>query len=56
MNANDSRSSKMAVGKSKRVGKKGNKKKVGDFMLKKEWYDLKPPAYFNNVRAPLLEL
>jgi len=38
----------MAVGKSKRVMKKGAKKKVGDFMLKKEWYDIKPPTYFDN--------
>jgi len=37
----------MAVGKSKRVGKKGAKKKIGDFMTKKEWYDVKPPTYFS---------
>jgi len=36
----------MAVGKSKRVVKKGAKKKTGDFMLKKEWYDLRAPSYF----------
>eukprot|EP00042_Codosiga_hollandica_P010960 m.24350 g.24350 ORF g.24350 m.24350 type:complete len:285 (-) comp36086_c0_seq1:51-905(-) len=38
----------MAVGKSKRVVKKGAKKKTGDFMLKKEWYNLRAPSFFGN--------
>ena len=36
-----------------KIGKKGAKKKVGDFMLKKEWYDVKPPTYFGKVCAQL---
>jgi len=36
----------MAIGKSKKVGKKKGGKKVIDPMLKKEWYDFKAPAPF----------
>jgi small subunit ribosomal protein S3Ae len=35
----------MAVGKGKKF-KKGSKKKVVDIFTKKEWYDVKAPAYF----------
>lgn len=42
----------MTVGKTqKKISKKGAKKKTGDFMLKKEWYDVKPPSYFGKVSA-----
>ena len=45
----------MTVGKTqKKISKKGAKKKVGDFMLKKEWYDVKPPTYFSKVGYALL--
>ncbi|KAI1730940.1 ribosomal s3Ae family domain-containing protein [Ditylenchus destructor] len=36
----------MAVGKNKKMGKKGNKKKVIDPFTRKEWYDIKAPAMF----------
>uniref|UniRef100_A0A7E4WCW7 Small ribosomal subunit protein eS1 n=1 Tax=Panagrellus redivivus TaxID=6233 RepID=A0A7E4WCW7_PANRE len=36
----------MAVGKSKKMVKKGNKKKVIDPFLRKEWYDVKAPSIF----------
>jgi len=38
----------MAVGKNKRVGKKGGKKRIGDPFAKKEWFNLKAPAPFRN--------
>jgi len=38
----------MAVGKNKRVGKKGGKKKIGDPFAKKEWFSVKAPAPFRN--------
>jgi len=43
----------MTVGKNKRLGKKkGQKgKKIIDPFAKKEWYDIKAPAIFNNTRV-----
>lgn len=38
----------MAVGKNKKMGKKGNKKKAVDPMTRKDWYGIKAPAMFNN--------
>lgn len=38
----------MAVGKNKKMGKKGAKKKVIDPFTRKEWYDVKAPAMFAN--------
>lgn len=38
----------MAVGKSKKIIKKGTKKKVIDPFTRKEWYDVKAPAMFTN--------
>ncbi len=37
----------MAIGKSKKLGKKGHKKNVIDPLSRKEWYDLKAPVPFN---------
>eukprot|EP00998_Keelungia_sp_KM082_P007130 NODE_3341_length_908_cov_211.851472_g3319_i0.p1 GENE.NODE_3341_length_908_cov_211.851472_g3319_i0~~NODE_3341_length_908_cov_211.851472_g3319_i0.p1 ORF type:complete len:288 (-),score=89.61 NODE_3341_length_908_cov_211.851472_g3319_i0:43-822(-) len=36
----------MAVGKNKKLGKKGGKKRLLDCMLKKEWFDVVAPAAF----------
>jgi len=38
----------MAVGKNKRVGKKGGKKRIGDPFAKKEWFNIKAPNPFRN--------
>jgi|UniRef100_A0A914CLI0 small subunit ribosomal protein S3Ae len=38
----------MAVGKNKKMGKKGAKKKAVDPFTRKEWYDIKAPAMFAN--------
>lgn len=37
----------MAVGKNKKMGKKGAKKKVVDPFTRKEWYDIRAPAIFS---------
>ncbi|CAJ0573592.1 unnamed protein product, partial [Mesorhabditis spiculigera] len=36
----------MAVGKSKKMGKKGGKKKAVDPFTRKDWYDVKAPSLF----------
>lgn len=38
----------MAVGKNKRMGKKGAKKKAVDPFTRKEWYDIKAPSMFTH--------
>ena len=38
----------MAVGKNKKMGKKGAKKKAVDPFTRKEWYDIKAPTMFTN--------
>jgi len=38
----------MTIGKNKRTGKKGNRKKQLDPMTRKEWYTVKAPAIFAN--------
>jgi small subunit ribosomal protein S3Ae len=37
----------MALGKNKKLGKKGHNKKVIDPLSRKEWYDFKAPVPFN---------
>lgn len=37
----------MAVGKNKKMGKKGAKKKAVDPFTRKEWYDVKAPTMFD---------
>ena len=39
----------MAVGKNKKAGRKGSKKKVIDPFLRKDWYDVKAPTAFTNT-------
>jgi len=36
----------MAIGKSKKQGKKGNKKRLIDPLTRKEWFDFKAPVPF----------
>lgn len=36
----------MAIGKNKKLGKKGNRKKTADPMTRKEWYTVKAPAIY----------
>uniref|UniRef100_A0A0N4ZVB0 Small ribosomal subunit protein eS1 n=1 Tax=Parastrongyloides trichosuri TaxID=131310 RepID=A0A0N4ZVB0_PARTI len=38
----------MAVGKNKKMGKKGSKKKIIDPFTRKEWYDIKAPSMFTS--------
>jgi len=38
----------MAVGKNKKMGKKGAKKKAVDPFTRKEWYDIRAPSMFTN--------
>ena len=38
----------MAVGKNKKMGKKGAKKKAVDPFTRKEWYDIKAPSMFTH--------
>ncbi len=37
----------MAIGKNKKMGKKGAKKKAVDPFTRKEWYDVVAPAVFH---------
>jgi len=47
----------MAVGKNKKLGKKkGQKKKIADAFVKKEWFDVRAPAHFterNIAKTPV---
>jgi len=37
----------MAIGKSKKIGRKGNKKRLIDPLTRKEWFDFKAPNPFS---------
>jgi len=43
----------MAIGKNRKLGKKGRKKKVADPFLKKDWYTIQAPGMFSKRDAGL---